>query len=580
MSSLDNLHTSRDSPLAQKIITQQPSPYHLRQENSTQHSTLQSPVSGSLIFPISAIFLTQFNVKSGYELKWHKTIDESVNISGLEYKSLPSGLHEVEQDVVSFVQPKTNAEGTTETSYDLYYGISVYHQNLKESNNKDRSSVKMFSLGILVDPLRLTSMQTLSQKTNDDFSIWKPLHFTSTLQYVDKLKDLLMDWDMNSFTEFELFFDDYKRNDLLEAPIINSPRFKRTDVFPLMDNDTRRIVANPQKNGNHHYLLKLPKLLERLGPLTFRVWREALLRKRILLLDSSNVDLNDSFVYCLSIISTLPQDSISILTESGCEEIAKLRYIQPFYTVGVNDLEWFKLIKNKNLGYITFSTDEILLYKDSIYDYSISFKSDSATNNTPPRLLTSDASKVGAKETAPLRSTQRDLKRTQFLTKELGLYNNDKVSTDGNDHDDDNVQQWWRQVSDPVSWRQLIWTNFYWWASAGDKLIKGEETEGLDEIGIDDRDEVEKALFIVGYFQSMTKKLFQSTANIIINHDASIRNEGESLANNVITIEPIEVLELGLDPYSQDDANFLIQLIDFYWKREAKISSALNICCH
>ena len=49
--------------------------------------------------PIAATFLVTFDSRKGYTLSWQKSLD-SVKLDGVEFKALPSGLHNVAEDLV------------------------------------------------------------------------------------------------------------------------------------------------------------------------------------------------------------------------------------------------------------------------------------------------------------------------------------------------------------------------------------------------------------------------------------------------------------------------------------------------
>jgi hypothetical protein len=57
-----------------------------------------------LDFPsISALFLIYFDIKAGYTIGWKRALP-GVELEGVvEYKSLPSGLHTVKEDLIYFV---------------------------------------------------------------------------------------------------------------------------------------------------------------------------------------------------------------------------------------------------------------------------------------------------------------------------------------------------------------------------------------------------------------------------------------------------------------------------------------------
>jgi hypothetical protein len=53
--------------------------------------------------PISALFLIYFDIKAGYTIGWKRSLP-GVELEGVvEYKSLPSGLHTVNEDLIYFV---------------------------------------------------------------------------------------------------------------------------------------------------------------------------------------------------------------------------------------------------------------------------------------------------------------------------------------------------------------------------------------------------------------------------------------------------------------------------------------------
>jgi hypothetical protein len=53
--------------------------------------------------PISALFLIYFDIKAGYTIGWKRSLP-GIELDGVvEYKSLPSGLHTVKDDLIYFV---------------------------------------------------------------------------------------------------------------------------------------------------------------------------------------------------------------------------------------------------------------------------------------------------------------------------------------------------------------------------------------------------------------------------------------------------------------------------------------------
>lgn len=85
--------------------------------------------------PISALFLIDFDVKAGYTISW-KASKPGVELEEVvEYKSLPSGLHTVPEDLVYFV-------------HDGYAGLSAF-VNAPVEDTAARNA-RMLAVGVLV----------------------------------------------------------------------------------------------------------------------------------------------------------------------------------------------------------------------------------------------------------------------------------------------------------------------------------------------------------------------------------------------------------------------------------------------
>jgi hypothetical protein len=85
--------------------------------------------------PISALFLIDFDVKAGYTISW-KQSKPDVELDGIvEYKSLPSGLHTVPEDLIYFV-------------HNGYAGLSAF-VNAPVDDTAVRNA-RMLAVGVLV----------------------------------------------------------------------------------------------------------------------------------------------------------------------------------------------------------------------------------------------------------------------------------------------------------------------------------------------------------------------------------------------------------------------------------------------
>lgn len=85
--------------------------------------------------PIAAIFLVRFDVKAGYTIAWKRSIPGLELDESVEFKSLPSGLHHVEEDLIYFIHDED------------YAGISAFRNSRSEEG--DRNAL-MLAVGALV----------------------------------------------------------------------------------------------------------------------------------------------------------------------------------------------------------------------------------------------------------------------------------------------------------------------------------------------------------------------------------------------------------------------------------------------
>ena len=86
--------------------------------------------------PISALFLIDFDVKAGYTISWKRAVP-GLELEGLvEYKSLPSGLHAVSEDLIYFVHDNGHA------------GLSAFVN--ARTDDEGQRNARMIAVGVLV----------------------------------------------------------------------------------------------------------------------------------------------------------------------------------------------------------------------------------------------------------------------------------------------------------------------------------------------------------------------------------------------------------------------------------------------
>jgi hypothetical protein len=101
----------------------------------------QEPMSLDVFTPqssdlplISALFLIYFDIKAGYTILWKRALP-GVDLEGaVEYKSLPSGLHTVKEDLIYYVHEK-------------YAGLSAF---INAPASEETRNARMIAVGVLV----------------------------------------------------------------------------------------------------------------------------------------------------------------------------------------------------------------------------------------------------------------------------------------------------------------------------------------------------------------------------------------------------------------------------------------------
>jgi hypothetical protein len=197
-----------------------------------------------------------------------------VELDGVvEYKSLPSGLHNVKEDLVYFV-------------HDKYAGLSAFiHEPAPEA---DRNAL-MLAVGVLV-PL---SYGRLGRS-------WR---------HADNLQKLAIDLtkDTENHSAVENYWEKHRQEDLVNIPESptappQSSRY-RSAPRPLANSHARNrsmsdapvVPSMEQSLGPHHPALSLLSLMHLFGPLIFPIYRAALTRKRILLVTQAPVEQSCNF---------------------------------------------------------------------------------------------------------------------------------------------------------------------------------------------------------------------------------------------------------------------------------------------
>ncbi|OJJ45579.1 hypothetical protein ASPZODRAFT_133418 [Penicilliopsis zonata CBS 506.65] len=511
-------------------------------------SALESPPG------IAALFVIRFDIKAGYVISWKRSLSE-VDIEGVvEYKSLPSGLHNVTEDIIYFV-------------HERFAGISAFVN--RPAAESDRNAL-MLAIGVLV-PL---SSGRLGKS-------WR--HAPRLRELVEKYAD-----DMSNLQPLEKYWETYQmRGAELSAPPdspLDSPIGSRSKPYSERPQSLRRnraisdaIVLEPARPAltPFHPASSLPDFVNSFGPLVFPLYRAALLRKRVLFMAEAPVQAPCNYVYDLSLLASLPQTLLPLLPSNLLPPLRP----RPLFNVGIHDIPYLstfidaKTSPDQHPSWIACTTDNIMSMKSELYDVLVTLPplySKNAPDRVYPTIIIQHdrkdraVSKSQNMEAISLKATQRDARRYATLRKGLrylSLERSSSQSSEAEDGDSDAASTFSSSsIVEPLSWTRLAYTSFIWWASAGEKrdgLAEEEEEQAeqdtrlLDSIdspplyhgaplprrgtSLDDPTQQPPEVALVAYFRRWTTQIFVTLADAIARHDGD-----EEDADPAITPEPYE----------------------------------------
>ncbi|KAF1353722.1 DUF2347 superfamily protein [Delphinella strobiligena] len=548
--------------------------------------------------PISALFLVVFDQKVGYSVAYSHKVP-GLQLEGVvEYKSLPSGLHNVQSDLVYFV-------------HDQYAGISAFASRPAEETERN---AHFAAVGVLVPLsygrlgrswLHAESLRELAKRTVND------------LNDTDALDDY---WNTHGIHHAEEQGQDGKDT----TDMLNRETGHRKKTRAPAD---AAALEHTQVLSRDHPALSLASHLDMLGPLLFPLYRAALLRKRILILTHAPVHEACNLVYNVSVLSNTPPGLVDVLPDSDA-----LSPIRPLFNVGVHDIPHLSDISKSEGGqasYLACSTDEILATKHSIYDILVELPqggSDTAGVNQWPKLRTAEGDQIKA--------TQRDLRRYRALKKELQRiersgqgqhreWQDVHESEEQRDSEEDNetrplvhaTRSVWEDEDDelfldgegnlvePMTWAAMAYTGFLWWASAGEKDTWLEDEAAQDstlladlplpeDAGCDSPgsggingdnagDEPEKeaqtiAMLLIAFSHRLTAMTLESMSELVQAADEEAEDAAEQRA---VTIGSEDLRRMGLDVWSEVDREFARELLQLYFHRDGEVKGQGVECC-
>ncbi|KAE9969513.1 hypothetical protein EG327_010626 [Venturia inaequalis] len=586
---------------------------------------LDSPIESRLTLdnsppPLAALFLIKFDQKVGYTTSWKQSLKDVPLEGVVEYKSLPSGLHNVKEDLVYFVQ-------------DQYAGVSAF---INRPAGAEERNAQFIAVGAMV---RL-----------GDGRLGRAWEHAGSLKHL--ARQLVTHND--NLSSLEEYWDEHK------APSDSSGESSEDPISPFTAAQRRvrpissvSLAPPNQTLPPFHPAHTILEYLDTFGPLLFPLHRAALLRKRILFITPPPMKLTCEYVYDLSILSSLP-NSLSSSLPLPSPSAARL---QPLFNVGIHDIPFLSkyaptkgsqtvqppVSDDLGLGWIACTSDEILAMKPQLYDILIELphpdksrlsstaKLHERKEENWPILKRSDTGAV-------IKATQRDLRRYRTLRRALApltrlstahksdlrqavedseeedeeqahlLYTHDYESPNAIGDEEDSLRAGEEKMVERISWSALAYSSFIWWASAGEKEegLQQEEEQDIqllddlaeiarsvaDSQGYHDGDDdevgessakgkgtAEVEMAIIAYFHRITKEVFESCIEILDERDGEAERAGDDAEEDVITFGDDELRRCGLDVWSEGERNFIKDFMALWFERAVEVHAVSLECC-
>ncbi|KAJ4288528.1 hypothetical protein N0V90_011765 [Kalmusia sp. IMI 367209] len=304
-------------------------------------------------------------------------------------------------------------------------------------------------------------------------------------------------------------------------------------------------------------------------------------------------------VYNLSVLSSIPPHAADLLSP-GTESLLRLPAL---FSIGVHDIpELDKTQKQKangssetgddipSQGWAACTTDEIIASKKQLYDLVVEMP---PTYDAPPQKRVWPIMKTA--NGTQIKASQRDVRRWKMLQRELWRHRRSSRHEDEDEDEDgdDQVALLRKGESDEkddgldtvlddtvveaMTWPQLAYNGFMWWASAGEQhsYTTAERDRDRDLLGdlSDYADSLPTA--VIAYFHRSTTHLIQNLNSFIERSDDEETEEDDG----TLLLDKDDVSRMGLDTWSEADKAFLTEFSWMWCGRMVDVRGTSVDCC-
>ncbi|KAF7983593.1 hypothetical protein HWV62_20489 [Athelia sp. TMB] len=349
---------------------------------------------------VVAIFHASFHPTQGNVVDWSLKASQDCSLEGVEFSTLPSGLHLVPQDVVYFTK-------------DGQHGVCIFRR--RKTAEEGHRGFRLSSLGILlaksIRPRAWRHVQALKelQQTIYDAAAER-----------DGLELLDGDWE-----PAKAFFEERR---VLQGNADGAGDWNGWSQ-ELDGPDTDPLESTPT--------LHLAHLLRILGPSALTLYKHILGRRRILIYILPPVEA--ACILCQVAADMCYEDQVDYQSETDVQDRARLtgkckEGIEVLGMVTLSDTEMLVSAGKTGRGWIACTTDAIFLEKPSYYDLVIDLTTSTPSKATRPTLHASrpvqqqPGSRGPSHRLSVMRWTWSDVKLWNELDRLLRLDSDDQYT--------------------------------------------------------------------------------------------------------------------------------------------------------
>ncbi|KAI8090248.1 uncharacterized protein B0P05DRAFT_530004 [Gilbertella persicaria] len=497
---------------------------------------------------ILAVFVVHFDITKGNVVEWQYPPD--IDLEGIEYQAICSGLHKIESDVILFTRQKHQL------------GLCVFEN--KPTRDHANRGAYMKAIGVLVQPSDTVLHHTVFLKQEiskhmvpqEDI---EPSRYDDLIQYYTQHQSQTQPTRLSTY----------------DAP-------QDLNMNRSVNDNLRHTIIAPQRR-EYDGMDVFTDLIRQFGPHIFVLWKAALLRKRIMLLNTPPMEIACKYVHLIHLLGQVPP----VFQK-------KVGQIEAKFAMGVNDIPQLEKQYQKK-SYIACTPDSIFQMKTELYDILVKMPASCGTHRAR---IYNDELPVMSSRTVATEYNAADLIRYQIMFHQRAYRPSTGVWC--------TMSSLWTGLCYFVYDKQTTTTHSDWQrlfaGRRASRPIQLEEEEQQDLLAYPDEEQDATEIQNSQVFEAVAARASEELQRQEETNDVLLRSfhrltgcmlyKLQSILSlrqeeriHTIHLYPKDMVQLGLDP--QCDIDFVVELANLYFKKQVFVHGLHNsigyvndsLCC-